>query len=43
MNPKKPFSEKEIMKKCACISFALLEINSRGVHHRDMKPDNILV
>jgi serine/threonine protein kinase len=28
---------------CANIAFGLLEINSRGVQHRDMKPKNILL
>jgi serine/threonine protein kinase len=31
------------MTMCANIAFGLLEINSRGVQHRDMKPKNILI
>jgi serine/threonine protein kinase len=38
----KPFSEQEIMKMFANLAFALLEINSRGYCHRNLKLDNIL-
>jgi serine/threonine protein kinase len=37
-----PFSEQEIMLMFANIAFCLLEINSRGIFHRDLKPDNML-
>jgi serine/threonine protein kinase len=26
----------------ASIAFSLLEVNSRGIFHRDLKPDNML-
>jgi serine/threonine protein kinase len=38
-----PFSEKEIMIMFANIAFSLLEVNSRGIFHRDLKPDNMLI
>jgi serine/threonine protein kinase len=38
----KPFSEQEIMIMFANLAFALLEINSRGHCHGNLKPDNIL-
>jgi serine/threonine protein kinase len=37
-----PFSEEEIMIMFANIAFSLLEVNSRGIFHRDLKPDNML-
>jgi serine/threonine protein kinase len=27
----------------ANIAFSLLEVNSRGIFHRDLKPDNMLI
>jgi serine/threonine protein kinase len=38
-----PFSEQEILIMFANIAFSLLEVNSRGIFHRDMKPDNMLI
>ena len=38
-----PFSEKEIFIIFANIAFSLLEVNSRGIFHRDLKPDNMLL
>jgi len=38
-----PFSEKEIFIMFANIAFSLLEVNSRGIFHRDLKPDNMLL
>jgi len=38
-----PFSEEEIMIMFANIAFSLLEVNSRGIYHRDLKPDNMLL
>jgi serine/threonine protein kinase len=37
-----PFSEEEIRIMLANIAFSLLEVNSRGIYHRDLKPDNML-
>ena len=39
----KPFSEQEILIMFANIAFSLLEVNSRGIFHRDLKPDNMLL
>jgi serine/threonine protein kinase len=39
----KPFSEQEIFIMLANIAFSLLEVNSRGIFHRDLKPDNMLL
>jgi len=39
---KEPFSEEEILMMFANIAFSLLEVNSRGIFHRDLKPDNML-
>jgi serine/threonine protein kinase len=38
-----PFSEEEIMIMFANIALSLLEVNSRGIFHRDLKPDNMLI
>jgi serine/threonine protein kinase len=38
-----PFSEEEIFIMFANIAFSLLEVNSRGIFHRDLKPDNMLL
>ena len=38
-----PFSEQEILIMFANIAFSLLEVNSRGIFHRDLKPDNMLL
>ena len=38
-----PFSEEEIKIMLANIAFSLLEVNSRGIYHRDLKPDNMLL
>jgi serine/threonine protein kinase len=40
---KSQFSEQEIFIKFANIAFSLLELNSRGIFHRDLKPDNMLL
>jgi NIMA (never in mitosis gene a)-related kinase 1/4/5 len=40
---KEPFSEEEIMTMFANIAFSLLEVNTRGIFHRDLKPDNMLI
>ena len=40
---KAPFSEKEIFIMFANIAFSLLEVNRRGIFHRDLKPDNMLI
>jgi serine/threonine protein kinase len=40
---KEPFSEEEIMMTFANIAFSLLEVNTRGIFHRDLKPDNMLI
>ena len=40
---KAPFSEQEILIMFANIAFSLLEVNSRGIFHRDLKPDNMLL
>jgi serine/threonine protein kinase len=39
----KPFSEQEILIMFANIAFSLLEVNSKGIFHRDLKPDNMLL
>jgi serine/threonine protein kinase len=39
---KEPFSEQQIMTMFANIAFSLLEVNTRGIFHRDLKPDNML-
>ena len=38
-----PFSEQEILIMFANVAFSLLEVNSRGIFHRDLKPDNMLL
>jgi serine/threonine protein kinase len=38
-----PFSEQEILIMFANLAFSLLEVNSRGIFHRDLKPDNMLL
>jgi serine/threonine protein kinase len=37
------FSEQEILIMFANIAFSLLEVNSRGIFHRDLRPDNMLI
>ena len=38
-----PFSDEEIKIMLANIAFSLLEVNSRGIYHRDLKPYNMLI
>ena len=40
---KKTFKESEILRMFANMAFPLLEANSRGIMHRDFRPDNMLV
>lgn len=37
-----PFPEDETLLMFANIVFSLLEVNTRGIFQRDLKPDNML-
>jgi serine/threonine protein kinase len=40
--PNKHYNEKETKFLCACVIIALEYIHSKGVVHRDVKPENLV-